>query len=105
MQNVIDLQSFFAALTVAGIPLLAVLIGSVQVLKGIMGTHGKATRVVSVVLGVVLGFGYWIFANGSPVGFPGWFTASIFGISLGIVAFGLYDAGDEVATRSKNKSK
>lgn len=100
-----NLSDFFKALEVAGIPLLAVLIGAVQVIKGFMGTQGKASRAVCVVLGVVLGVGYWISANGAPVAFPEWFTATVFGLALGIVAYGLFDTAVDVGSKALAKIK
>lgn len=98
-----DLLSIFTAVKVAGIPMLAVLIGLVQVFKIQLGTQGKATRWLSMATGVLLGFGYWISANGVPTLFSGWFAAFIFGLALGLVGFGLYDASAEATSKTPSK--
>ena len=101
--NIVDLAGFFEGLKVAGFPLLLVLIGSVQVIKGLAGTNGKKTQLVAVIVGTVLGIGYWFTANGAPVGLSGWFTALLFGWCLGIVGFGLFDFGVDVESAGTTK--
>ena len=36
-------------------------------------------------------------AQAVPVGFDGWFVAAVYGLALGLVAGGIYDAGVSVA--------
>lgn len=80
----------FDSAVVAGVPLLALVIGLVQFIKG-FGLAGNAVRGISVVIGLVLGIGYQL-SIAVPVDFAGWFGAVVFGVMLGLVASGLYDA-------------
>jgi hypothetical protein len=80
----------FADIVVAGIPLLAIVIGLVQFVKG-FGLNGNAVQVASLVIGLVLGIGYQV-SLAPPADFAGWFATVIFGLGLGLVASGLYDA-------------
>jgi hypothetical protein len=83
------LEQFFKDAVVAGIPLLALILGLVQVIKGfIMGVRGK---LIAVIVGVLLGGGYEISKFGMPSDFAGWFNVVIFGLALGVVSFGLFD--------------
>lgn len=83
-------QIVFENASVAGIPLLAFVLGLVQWVKG-FNLQGAQVKVASMVIGVLLGVGYQ-FSVGAPVDFAGWFGVAIFGVSLGLVASGLYDA-------------
>ena len=88
-------DQFFKDAVVAGIPLLALVLGLVQVIKGlIVGVRGK---VIAVVMGLLLGGGYEISKFGLPVDFNGWFTVVVFGLAMGVTAFGLFDVIKETA--------
>lgn len=80
----------FENASVAGIPLLAFVLGLVQWIKG-FGLSGAQVRVTSMVIGLLLGVGYQ-FSVQAPVDFAGWFAVTVFGVALGLVASGLYDA-------------
>ncbi len=82
---------------VAGIPLVLVVIGLVEWVKR-FGVAGKALNAASMAVGVVLGVAYQ-YAQAAPVGFGDWFTAVVFGLALGLVASGIYDAAKSVAAR------
>lgn len=84
-------QIVFENASVAGIPLLAFVLGLVQWIKG-FGLAGPQVKVASMAVGVLLGVGYQ-FSVGAPADFAGWFAVAIFGVALGLVASGLYDAG------------
>ena len=43
-------------------------------------------------LGLLLGAGYQLAVVGFPVDFAGWFAVVVFGLGLGVVASGVYDA-------------
>lgn len=88
----------FENILVAGIPLLAVVIGLVQFIKGI-GLSGNSAKVLSLVVGLLLG-GAYQYSVAAPVDFAGWFELAIFGLGLGLVASGLYDAGKQISDRS-----
>lgn len=83
-------KAVFDNASVAGIPLLAFVIGLVQYIKS-FGLSGNAVRGVSMAVGFVLGIGYQ-FSTVPPTDFASWFAASVFGLALGLVASGLYDA-------------
>lgn len=83
-------DQIFKDAVVAGIPLLALVIGLVQVIKGfVVGVKG---RLMAVAVGLLLGGGYEISKFGLPSDFNGWFTVVVFGLALGVTSFGLYDA-------------
>jgi len=79
----------FTDAVVAGVPLLAFVLGLVQFIKG-FGLSGNAVKGLSMGVGLLLGVGYQ-FSTIPPVGFPGWFAAVVFGLALGLVASGIYD--------------
>lgn len=81
----------FKDAVVAGIPLLAFVIGIVQFVKG-FGLEGKVVRVVSAVTGLLFGFGFKLSQGPMPSDFAGWFAVLVFGLALGLTASGLYDA-------------
>jgi hypothetical protein len=91
-----DIQAFTDA-AVNGIPLLFVVAGLVQVC-GMFGAAGKVQLACSLLIGLALGIGYQIAQLGVPVGFAGWFAASVFGLGLGIVASGLYETAKKLTT-------
>lgn len=75
---------------VNGIPLVALVIALVEWIKR-FGVEGKALNAISMVVGAVIGIAYW-YAQSPLVAFSDWFGASVYGIALGLVASGLYDA-------------
>lgn len=75
---------------VAGIPLVAVVIGLVSWTKT-LGLSGRMLTVTSMAIGIVLGVGYKL-AAGVPTDSGGWFAAVVFGIMVGLIASGIYDA-------------
>ena len=89
-----DLQAYFSA-TVAGIPLLFVVLGLVQWCKGYI-KNDMAIRGVSMAIGLLLGAGYMIADLGMPAAFAGWFAVVVFGLGLGVVASGIYDVGKDL---------
>jgi hypothetical protein len=80
----------FSQYVVAGVPLVLVVLGLVEWVKS-LGLQGVAVKFVSMGIGLVLGIGYQL-SIAVPVGFPGWFGASVFGLALGLLASGIYDA-------------
>ena len=79
----------FENASVAGIPLLAFVLGLVQWVKG-FNLQGAQVKIASMVIGILIGVGYQ-FSTVPPVDFAGWFGVIIFGVALGLVASGLYD--------------
>ncbi len=75
---------------VNGIPLVLVVLGLVEWSKR-LGADGKQLQILSMLIGVVLGvlYQYSIFPLAT---FGEWFGAAIYGLALGLVASGVYDA-------------
>lgn len=82
---------------VNGIPLIAVVLGLVEVVKR-LGVKDRAAVAVSLGIGVLLGIGYS--ASLQPITtYSALFAAIIYGLALGIVACGVWD----VATRRSQR--
>jgi len=79
----------FDNIIVAGIPLLLVVLGLVQFIKG-FGLTGNAVKLLSLAVGLLLGIGYQM-SLVIPLDFAGWYPVAIFGLGLGLVASGVYD--------------
>lgn len=80
---------------VGGIPLLIPVIGLVVYLKK-FGVAGKGLLASSMALGLGLGVGYQLAVlPAQPTEFGEWFAIGIFGLTLGLVASGIYDVGDD----------
>jgi hypothetical protein len=92
-----DLQAYFDA-TVAGIPLLFVVLGLVQWFKGYI-KDDRAIQAVSMAIGLLLGGGYMVASLGVPVDFAGWFSIAVYGLGLGLVASGIFDVGKDLLAR------
>lgn len=91
-----DIQSFINTAVVAGVPLIFVIVGLVEWLKK-LGVTGIWLTISSMVIGLLLGVGYYITVGRPPIGDPWlmwgyWFAVIIFGLAMGVVASGLYDA-------------
>ena len=84
-----DFSEFFNV-AVAGIPLLFVVLGLVEWIKR-LGVEGRWLLVSSMVVGLLLGGGYQL-SQGIPDSFGGWFAVIIYGLALGLVSSGVYDA-------------
>ena len=89
----------FGDAIVAGLPLVLIVTGLVEWFKQ-AGMQGNALRVVSLIIGLLLGVGYQI-SLGLPVDFAGWFGAAIYGLALGLVASGIYDAAGDIVQKLK----
>jgi hypothetical protein len=84
----------FGNAIVSGLPLVLIVIGLVEWVKQ-LGVQGNAIRVVSMVIGAIFGVAYQ-YSVAPPVDFSGWFAACIYGLGLGLVASGIYDAAADV---------
>lgn len=93
------LSDLFTNITVAGIPLLLIVLGLVQFVKS-FGISGQIVRGISLLIGFLLGVGYQ-FSTTPPADFSGWFSCVVFGLGLGLVASGDYDALKQIATGVK----
>jgi hypothetical protein len=72
------------------VPIMLVIFGLVEFVKS-LGVIGRWLTVVSLLLGLVLGFAFRLASAGIPIDFSGWFGAVIFGLAIGLVASGFYD--------------
>jgi hypothetical protein len=88
----------FANVAVNGVPLLFVIIGLVEYLKR-FGVEGNALLGASMGMGVLFGVGYQISQLGVPTAFSGWFFLVVFGLALGLIASGIYDAARSMVKR------
>lgn len=80
----------FSAAIIAGVPIVLVALGLTQWIKS-LGVPGKAVPVISMLIGLAMGIGYQV-SLALPVDFAGWFGAAIYGLALGLVSSGIYDA-------------
>lgn len=88
----------FSNAVIAGVPLVLIVIGLVEWFKQ-LGLQGNAVRVVSMFIGIVFGIAYQ-FSLGVPVGFSEWFAAVAYGLGLGLVASGIYDAAADIVKKA-----
>ena len=79
---------------VKGIPLFAVVMGLVQWFKTVK-VPSAALPFISMSMGLILGVGYQI-SQTPLVSYGDWFAAVIYGLTLGLVASGIYDAGKSI---------
>lgn len=97
-----DLSNFLKA-SVAGVPLVFVIIGLVEWCKrfkradGSQAINGNWLLLISMILGLVLGGGFMISQTRPPIGdwwtsFVYWFALLVYGLAMGIVGSGLYTA-------------
>jgi len=87
----------FSTAIVNGIPLVLIVIGLVELLKK-FGVSGNWLVGASVLIGICFGIGYQL-SIAMPIDFAGWFAAVVYGIGLGLVASGVYDAAKSVLSR------
>jgi len=79
---------------VNGIPLVVLVIALVEWIKR-FGISGQALNALSMGVGAIIGVGYW-YAQHPLVSFGDWFGAIVYGLALGLVASGVYDAAKSV---------
>lgn len=87
------LTTVYDAATVFGVPLLVFVIGLVQWIKS-FGLEGKKVRALAMGVSLLLGTGYQFSVN-PPTNFAQWFGVAVFGLGLGLVSSGLYDANQK----------
>jgi uncharacterized membrane protein len=75
---------------VNGIPLVVLVIALVEWTKR-FNVEGKALNAVSMAIGVIVGLAYF-YAQAPLMTFADWFSAVVYGLALGLVASGVYDA-------------
>ena len=79
---------------VNGIPLVVLVIALVEWIKR-FGVSGQMLNALSMGVGAAIGIGYW-YAQHPLVSFGDWFGAIVYGLALGLVASGVYDAAKSV---------
>jgi hypothetical protein len=88
----------FGSVAVQGVPLLAVVMGLVELAKA-MGAEKRRLILISMGIGLVMGVAYML-SLGFPTDYAGWFGVAIYGLGLGLVASGLYKVGEGWARKS-----
>jgi hypothetical protein len=83
---------------VQGVPLIFVVMGLVVFFKK-AGLKGLWLLIVSLFIGIAFGIGYMIYVNGVPTGYNAYFGYGFYGLSLGLVASGIYDVAKDILTR------
>lgn len=87
-----------ATYIINGVPLVAVILGLVELAKG-FGFTGKVLTGISFGIGAALGI-FYQFSVKVPVTAADWFGAVVFGLSLGLTACKLYDAVRSAAAKT-----
>jgi hypothetical protein len=80
----------FTSAAVAGVPLVLLVLGLVELSKR-LGLAGRWLTVASMAIGIVFGAAYMV-SQDVPVDFGGWFAVIVYGLMLGLIASGVYDA-------------
>jgi len=87
----------FESALVGVVPLLAFVLALVEWVKKLGVVPPSWYPVVSMVMGALCGIGYKL-SLGVITEFAGWFEAIVYGLALGLIASGVYDAAKS-ATR------
>lgn len=90
-----ELKAFIEA-SVAGVPLIAVVLGLVTWLAQTFKLQGQQKLIASMITGLLLGAGYQL-SIALPATYAGWFAVVIYGLALGLIASGIYDTGKKLA--------
>lgn len=80
-----------------GVPLVVLVIGIVEWLKR-LGVSGKSLNLASMLVGLVIGMAYH-YANGNMATPADVFGAAVYGLALGLIASGVYDAAKSAMSR------
>jgi len=75
---------------VSGIPLVVLVVALVEWTKR-FGIEGKVLNAISMLIGAAVGIAYF-YAQAPLSSFSEWFGAVVYGLALGLVASGVYDA-------------
>lgn len=92
-----DFSELFKVSAEAGPTILLVVMGLVQ-MYGKFGVSGNMQLVSSLLTGLVFGGGFQMAVLGVPTEFAGWFSVSVFGILMGLVASGVYEVGKKLTS-------
>lgn len=94
-----DIPAFTDAV-IAGVPLLFVVMGLTQWFKK-LGVQGNALLYVSMAVGLLCGAAYIVASSGVPVDAAGWISMIVYGVGLGLLASGIYDAATTALRASR----
>ena len=86
----------YAEAVVQGVPLIFVVLGLVEVSEK-FGAEGRVKQAIALVIGLVFGVGFMFATQGVPAAFAGYFGYAVYGLGLGLVTSGVYDAGKAIA--------
>ncbi len=107
-----DFVTFFKDALVGAVPLIFVILGLVEWFKAFKnadGTQkftGNQLLVISMIVGMVLGVAYMVFAHRPPDTSDWWvvfvyaFSAVIYGLACGLVASGLYNLVKDLISKT-----
>lgn len=98
-----DFTAFFKASADNAPWVLAVVLGLVT-FWGKLGVKGVWQLVSSMLTGLLIGGMFDIAALGLPADFAGWFSVSMYGIAMGLVASLGYETGKEVVLKIITKT-
>ena len=87
----VDLKAFADA-SVSGIPLVVFVLALTTWVADVISAQGKRKMIVAMVIGLLFGGAYQVSQN-MPTSFAGWFLVLVYGISLGLLASGVWDTG------------
>lgn len=82
---------------ISGVPLVLVVLGLVEWVKR-LGIEGRVLLIVSMAIGLVCGAAYQLSVE-MPASLAGWVGVAAYGIAVGLVASGVYDAMKNAAGR------
>jgi hypothetical protein len=97
-----DFSKFFVA-SAESAPILVMVVLGLVTLYGKFGLSGKAQLASSLATGIVFGAAFQIAALGLPNSFAGYFSVLIYGLSVGLVASGVYEVGKNIASRTNGQ--
>lgn len=100
MEPTFELAAALAIIAGVTAILIPIVIGLVEFLKK-LGLNGNGSLIASLVIGLVLGGGYYLAAFGLPTEGWQWFVLALQAIIPGISAAGTYDLSKNL-TRSRS---
>jgi len=97
-----DLKAFADA-SVTGIPLVVFVLALTTWVADVVGAQGKQKMIIAMIVGLLAGGGYQL-TQAMPASFAGWFAVAVYGISLGLLASGVWDTGRLLADKVLEKA-
>ncbi len=100
-----DFVTFIKTAVVGGVPLIFVIIGLVEWIKK-LGVSGKWLLVCSMAVGLVFGSAYMVSQQRPPESADWWtlfvyiLPIVVYGLAMGIIASGLYDAAKDMIEKT-----